>query len=527
MTGYLALVLHAHLPFVRHPEHARFLEEDWLYEAITETYLPLLDVFERLHRDGVDFRLTMSMTPPLVSMLDDELLRARYVAHIDRLVELARLETERTRSEDAAFQELAWWYLEHLERTRWLFVERYQRDLVSAFAHFQDLGKLEIITCGATHGFLPLLLESPAAVRAQVMVARDHYLHRFGREPRGIWLPECAYVPGLENLLAEAEIRFFLLDTHGIGLAQPQPRYGHYAPLYTPAGPAAFARDPESSSQVWSAESGYPGNAVYRDFYRDLGYDREMDYIAPFIHPDGIRVFTGIKYYAVSGREQEKQPYNHKWALEQAARDAGDFLARRQAQVRGLHPLLGRPPLVVAPYDAELFGHWWYEGPMFLEYLFRKIHFDQDEVQLTTPFEYLQREPVQQVAQPAASSWGEGGYWKVWLNEKTDWIYPHLHLAADRLQSQLRRHRPHHEAFEGRVLRQMARELLLAQASDWPFLIHAGTATEYASKRVRMHISRFHALSRMLTEEAPDLEELVRIEERDNIFPALNLDHWH
>lgn len=527
MTGYMALVLHAHLPFVRHPEHARFLEEDWFYEAITETYLPLLDTFDRLMRDGVDFRLTMSLTPPLISMLDDPLLQERYVAHLDRLIELTELEIERTRLEDAAFQELAWWYHEHLERTRWLFVSRYQQDLVGAFARVQNRGKLEIITCGATHGFLPLLRESPAAVRAQVMVACDHYARRFGRNPRGIWLPECAYFHGLEELLAEAEIRFFLLDTHGVNLAQPSPRYRNYAPIYTPAGPAAFARDPESSSEVWSAESGYPGDAVYRDFYRDLGYDRDAEYIAPYIHPDGIRIFTGIKYFAVTGRgEEKKRPYNRKWALQRAAEHAQDFLDKRRAQVRGLHPMLGRPPLVVSPYDAELFGHWWFEGPMFLEYFFRKAHFDQDELKLTTPYEYLRHEPIQQVALPAPSSWGEDGYWKVWLNEKNDWMYPHLHRAASRLETLLRRRRGASEPEKERILRQMARELLLAQSSDWAFLVNAGTATDYATKRMRTHISRFNRLEQMLTTGNLDQEDLEKIEARDNIFPYLDIKHW-
>ncbi|MAE69910.1 MAG: glycoside hydrolase [Gemmatimonadetes bacterium] len=526
MTGYLALVLHAHLPFVRHPEHERFLEEDWFFEAITETYLPLLDMFERLIRDGVDFRMTMSMTPPLISMLDDELLRSRYLAHVDRLIELSTKEIERTRREDPAFQELAWWYHRYLSRTRWLFSDRFQCDLVGAFARIQDLGRLEIITCGATHGFLPLLRESPAAVRAQIMVARDHYFARFGRPPRGIWLPECAYFPGLEELLRESEIRFFMLDTHGVRLAEPRPRYGCHAPVYTPAGPAAFARDPESSSEVWSAEAGYPGNAVYRDFYRDLGYDRDEEYIAPYIHPDGIRIFTGIKYFAVSGRGKRKLPYNRVWALAKAADHAQDFLDKRRAQMRGIHSVLGRPPIVVAPYDAELFGHWWFEGPMFIEYLLRKIHHDQDDIVVTTPYEYLAREPIQQVANPATSSWGEDGYWKVWLNEKNDWIYPHLHRAGSRLQDQLRRRRSGASAGEMRVLRQMARELLLAQSSDWAFLINAGTATEYATKRFRTHVARFERLDKMLVAGAIDQEDLVEIEGRDNIFPRLDLRHW-
>jgi 1,4-alpha-glucan branching enzyme len=236
------MVLHAHLPFVRHPEYEDFLEEDWFYEAVTETYIPLIKVMEGLVRDNVDFRLTMSMTPPLCSMLLDPLLQERYVKHLSKLIELSEKEIERTKW-DRPFHELAWFYHNRFHEARSTFCDGYGRNLVGAFRKFQEMGKLEIITCGATHGFLPLMTEHPESIRAQIMIARDHYRSCFGCDPRGIWLPECAYVPGIENYLAEANIRWFVMDTHGVMYAHPQPRYGVFAPLYTPAGPAAFPRD--------------------------------------------------------------------------------------------------------------------------------------------------------------------------------------------------------------------------------------------------------------------------------------------
>src|SRR5512137_3024105 len=155
VLGYLSLHLHAHLPFVRHPEHEDFLEEDWLYEAITETYIPLLWVYEKLVDDGIDFRITMSMTPTLLSMLTDGLLQDRYSKHINKLIELSHKEIERT-SWQPHFQRLAIMYLNHFCRARDTF-EKYHRNLVLAFKNLQDLGKLEIITCGATHGYFPLM----------------------------------------------------------------------------------------------------------------------------------------------------------------------------------------------------------------------------------------------------------------------------------------------------------------------------------------------------------------------------------
>ena len=200
--GYLSLVLHAHLPYVRHPEHERFLEEEWLYEAITETYIPLINVFDGLLRDDVDFRVTMSLTPPLVSMLTDPLLQNRYLRHLGKLIELSSREVERTVWQPA-FHNLALMYKDRFLNARYVFEDLYGKNIVNAFKKFQDLGKLEIITCGATHGFLPLSDVYPQAVRAQVKVAAAHYDKHFGRRPRGIWLPECGYQPGHEEFLKE------------------------------------------------------------------------------------------------------------------------------------------------------------------------------------------------------------------------------------------------------------------------------------------------------------------------------------
>src|SRR5207302_1119262 len=241
--GALCIVLHAHLPYVRHPEYPEFLEEDWLYEAITETYLPLLEVFDRAVDDAVPFRVTLTLTPPLVGMLRDELLVSRYAKRLDSLCELTDKEVHRTRN-DPQFGPLARHYREHHYHLRRLFHDRYKRDLVGAFKRLQDHGVLEVITCGATHGFLPLMVHTES-VRAQIRVAAAHYRMHFGRDPRGIWLPECGYAPGIDRYLAEENIRFFFVDSHALANSVPRPRRGVYAPVYTPSGVAAFARDPE------------------------------------------------------------------------------------------------------------------------------------------------------------------------------------------------------------------------------------------------------------------------------------------
>jgi len=523
-TGYLALVLHAHLPYVRHPEYEEFLEEDWLYEAITETYVPLIEMMDGLLRDGIHFRLTMSMTPPLCSMLRDGLLQDRYVRYLDRLIELTRKELVRTQH-DGAFREVARFYHERLSRTRDVFVGQYGRDLVSAFRKFQDAGGLEVITCGATHGFLPLYHEYPEAVRAQIMVARDHYRECFGRDPRGIWLPECAYFPGLEQFLREAEIRWFIVDTHGILCAEPRPVYGVYAPLFTRHGPAAFGRDHESSKQVWSAEEGYPGDTEYRDFYRDVGFDLDLDYVRPYIQPNGQRKFTGLKYHRITGRTNWKEPYRPWIARERAAEHAGNFMFNRQHQVNHLRGAMGREPIIIAPYDAELFGHWWFEGPDFLNFLFRKIACDQKDVATITPAEYLGKHPHQQVATPSASSWGHKGYWEVWLEGSNDWVYPHLHSCTARMIA-LARDMRHCHGLADRAMKQLARELLLAQSSDWAFIMKTGTMVPYAVKRTKDHVLRFNRLHDQIRAGRIDERFLGNCEWRDNIFPDIHWRHY-
>src|SRR5712691_7038115 len=213
--GHLCLVLHAHLPFVRHPEYEDFLEEDWLYEAITETYIPLLEVFDGLERDGVDWRMTMSVTPTLAAMLADPLLQYRYVRHLDNLIALCRKEVDRTRWQPEVHH-LAYMYLNRFERARQVFVQQYNNNLLHGFRRFFETGKLELITCAATHGFLPLMTMNRKAMHAQVEIGAREFERHFGKRPQGIWLPECGYAPGVDELLRDSGLRYFFTDSHAV-----------------------------------------------------------------------------------------------------------------------------------------------------------------------------------------------------------------------------------------------------------------------------------------------------------------------
>lgn len=519
-SGYLILMLHAHLPFVRHPEYEDFLEEDWLYEAITETYIPLIEILEAFERENIPARFAMSLTPPLCEMLADPLLQNRYVARIEGLCELAKKELKRT--QNTPFEEAAQMYAKHFKNCKELFVKRWGKNLVAAFRHFQENGFLEIATCGATHGFLPLMA-TQTGMRAQINVAAANYKKHFGTNPRGIWLPECAYAPGIDRLVKDAGIEYFYLDTHGVAFADPRPRYGPYRPVFTPHGVAAFPRDIDSSKQVWSTEEGYPGDVEYREFYRDLGYDADYAYVQKYLHQDGVRRNTGIKYHRITGRVDlsEKQPYNPAKATEKAAQHAGNFMHNRQNQARWLKETMGTEPVVIAPYDAELFGHWWHEGPQFLNFLMRKIVYDQSDIELTTPGRFLDRNKRLQIVEPCTSSWGDKGYYEVWLNGSNDWLYRHLHACETRMQELAARF-PYPHPLEERALKQAARELLLAQSSDWAFIMTTGTMVQYAEKRTRDHLHRFNSLYEDLKERKVSENALLEIENRDNIFSEID-----
>lgn len=522
-VGYVSIHLHAHLPFVRHPEHERFLEEEWLYEAMTETYLPLYEAFSRLRDEGARFRVSMTMTPPLCEMLADDLLRCRYFRHLENLVELS--EKEAKLKAGTPFQDAALMYAERFRRCRELFSEKLAGDVVGGYRRLQDDGVIEIVTCPATHGYLPLF-DTDEAVRAQVMIGAANYRKHFGRQPNGVWLSECAYRPGLERFVLEAGIRYFCLDGHGILHGSPRPKYGIFAPVYLPNGVAAFARDDESSKQVWSRHMGYPGDYRYREFYRDLGYDADYEYILPYLHDDGVRRNIGIKYHRITGDVglDGKEAYVPGWAHAAASEHAADFLRNRCSQIRHLAGLMDRRPLVFAPYDAELYGHWWYEGPVFLEELFRKSA-AQDDVRFITLSDYLDEYKVNQIQRPAASSWGDKGYSEVWLAGTNDWIYRHLHKAEARMRELADRFVAPSE-IERRALAQAGRELLLAQSSDWAFIMTTGTMVEYARKRTNDHVHRFTRLYEMLVHGSINAAWLAEVGAHDNIFSELDYTVW-
>jgi 1,4-alpha-glucan branching enzyme len=275
---------------------------------------------------------------------------------------------------------------------------------------------------------------------------------------------------------------------------------------------------------VWSSFGGYPGDPYYRDFYRDAGFDIEQDHIRAFLEPYGAKTYTGLKYYRITERTNHKEAYDIQPAQLKAKEHADHFIMNRESQVHYLAEKLRIRPVITATYDAELFGHWWFEGVDWLEILLKRIALGDRNFRTITPSEYLGLQDGQspvQVCQPSASSWGEKGYHEVWLNDRNDHVYRHLLKATERM-GDLAAQFSHAEGILRRALNQAAREILLAQHSDWTFMMKNGSAADYAQNRFAAHIRRFTYLYESILSRDVQERRLTEMEDIDRIFQDID-----
>ena len=515
-AGDLALVLHSHLPYVRSSEPGS-LEEDWYFQALQECYLPLLAVLDAAAADPHQSpRLTLGLSPTLLSLLSDSALNQRFEPWLQ--LRLTLLE-QAPPDQRAAATDLAAQLRRILAQWRAIGSQPVPR-----FRRLQQLGVLDLITCGATHGYLPLLRHTPEAVRAQLLTAVREHERQLGERPLGIWLPECAYYEGLDQQLLASGLRYSVLDGHGLLHAMPRPRYGVYAPICSPAGVAFVGRDSTSTLPVWSARDGYPGHSVYREFHRDLGWDLSD----ALLSQAGItsRRPLGLKLHRVSGQNvslDQKQPYEPEAARSRVVSDATHYLKGRAADLGNLAKVMDRSPLLVAPFDAELFGHWWFEGPQFLAELFRQG--PAQGVRFTHLRAVLAEDQPLQVCRPSPSSWGQGGYHDYWLNDSNAWVVIEWQRASAAMVRRV--NRGVGSAAQRELLTQAGRELLLAQSSDWSFILRAGTTTDLAKERIERHLDRFWRLMDAINNNTPLPEGwLEAVQQEDGLFPLLNAADW-
>ncbi len=505
--GHVAIVLHAHLPYVRRSGDDERMEEQWLYEALWECYLPLLEVIERASERRADPCVTVSLSPTLLSMLGDPHHRRGFDAFAATLGETCSRAERHPRFGQAAAE-----HRYRLERStaRWLAASR---DLPRAFVELGNAGRVELMTTAATHAFLPTLL-LPGAVRAQVRLGRRYFSTVTGRTADGLWLPECGYDERLGSDIARAGVRYAILEEHGLDLARPRPLGVPFRPIVSPEGVAYFGRAADLVGLVWSSARGYPGHPAYREFHGDLSQ------LAPELVAPGWIGPTGIRPLAVTGGTEDKETYAPELAQKLALSHASDF-------VQHIDDALGASdcadPIAVLAFDAELFGHWWWEGPTFLAELLSLL--GDRAISLST---YLDRDPEIVVAEPATSSWGEGGFAGVWTNPSAAHAIRTGHRAERRVHyvDTLVRDTPRTPV--QREARLWAiRELMQLEASDYPFLLSLGESTDFAERRLFEHATNVDRLTRIASRQTPAQgdEDIVRaVRERRPLFAELDED---
>lgn len=523
MNNQIAFVLNAHLPFVRHIEYPRFLEEDWLFEAINESYLPLLRMLNSLMNEGVKFQLTLSLSPTLCSMLTDKVLQERFLEYLKLHIELGEKEYDRLRDGgDPKNLQTLELYRANLAQNLDDFENLYKRNILEGFKQLSELGYLELITTSATHAYLPAYQSLPVGVNAQIETGVMSHAYNFASQPAGFWLPECGYYPGLEKYLKKASINWMHLSAQSLLLANPMVRRGNFAPIRCPNGVYGFARDYALTSLVWSNINGYPCDPDYREFYRDIGYDLPMDYIGPYIHEPEIRVFTGFKYYAITGRTDRKRLYDPARAQRKALLHARNFVFNVRQKGLRLEHIIDTDPVYTVSFDCELFGHWWYEGVAWLENVIRECSMS-DDVTLVTPSWYMENSGVvPETMEPAFSSWGEGGFSNVWVdNGSNAWLYRHTYQALKNME-ELSVRFPNQTSLKQRFLNQAARETLLLMASDWPYMIHNKAAASFAEQTLTDHIKNVNLVYNYMCKNAVNTEWLVKAEKRNNIFKYID-----
>jgi 1,4-alpha-glucan branching enzyme len=489
-------------------------EESWFFEAISETYLPLLEMFDRLENDHIPFRIGLSLSPILAQMMNDEILLKKYTAYLDNQIDFGNQEIERLRNDPQLYM-LAQHYFDRIIDRRAVFTTRYECNIFKALDYYRGKGKIEFIAAPATNAFLPFLCSFPESIEAQIETALSYYHYSLGIYPQGFWLPELGWARDLDPFLHSYGFNFTITDSHGFTFGNPPPQQGSFYPAKTPEGVFVLARDFYACTDI----VGMRNEGPYRDNGRDIGYELPVGMPGPFLARNGARYQTGYKYWQAS----EKDAFYDPVAAQAAARDhARTFLENCCGRLENASQLMGEMPLSLCAFDADSFGRNWYEGPEFLEAMFR-LSTGYRDLLFMTPSEYLYRQPISafEVSLPEFSAWGYNGYAGVWLDSSNDWIYRHLNRSMDRMVELADRFSGN-SSLKERALNQATREVLLAQSADWPIFLYRQECTEYARRQAEDALRNFTTIYESLGSNYISTEWLTKLERRHNIFPHIN-----
>lgn len=459
-VGSLALVLHTHLPWL--PRHGTWpVGEEWLYQAWSTSYIPMVSLLAELAESGREDVLTLGVTPTIAAMLDDPYsLNQQHTWLADWQIRAQGMcgarDADRRATGHREFR-CATSALAHFEST-------WQRGASPVLRALADTGVIELLGGPAMHPFQPLLQEPTR--RAALGYGLDDATLRWGRRPRGIWAPECGYQPGLEVAYQDAGITHLLVDGPTMKGAGHDTAAGRFI---GDSDVVAFARDLDVTYRVWSPRKGYPGGKWYRDFHT-------------FDHEWGMRP---ARVTSTTTPPHEKAPYDPERANLAALADARDFVDVVRARLIDAARNGATQPLVVAAYDTELFGHWWHEGPTWLREVLRLL--PDAGVQATTLARALADGRVEGRADLPAGSWGSGKDWRVWDGEQVGDLVASNAALESRVIELLSQERQRGNCHRDPVLDQLVTELLLTLSSDWAFMVTKDSAASYARQRARDH----------------------------------------
>lgn len=467
------LVLHAHLPYTRIP-NARFpLQELWLFQNLTECYIPLLLSMNELVREDIDFNITLSLSPTLIAMLCDNYYLEKYEKYLDVLLDLFNKKSLLYNTEAGGSRI---YFKNKIERIQ-EFYDHSGREILSEFHKYAKSGKINLITSCATHALLPAFRFNEQLIRLQVETGINKFEEVFGFKPEGLWLPEMGYFTMLDKILIDSGIKYTFLDTHSIYKTKNIPEYGNFFPSITENGLYIFPRDFMLTNEIWSKHAGYPGDPRYREFHYDYTYSLSDEELS---EEQIDKIPFGLKLYKITGGTNNKEFYRQEDALEAIKIHSEDFLDKTRNRSAEVRELIKTNPLFILPFDAELFGHWWYEGPEFLSRVIKNIAVSSD-ITLASPEDYLHEKSCT-IISPAESSWGKNGYFETWLSP--DYIHVYMNIAD--LFNRLNPFRNKKNCIDAVNCAQ--NEILLAQSSDWSFYISWDNFGDYGKIRIKEHL---------------------------------------
>ncbi|GHU07966.1 glycoside hydrolase family protein [Spirochaetia bacterium] len=539
------LVLGCHSPLASHPkeenpESPYSIEELQFFGSISDTYLPLLAVFEKLEADRIPFRMAIALSPVLCEMLKDLFLQNRYLEYVDRQIEFGAKELERYPA-DSQMHQLAKFHYDEILEKRILFTERYEKNLLNIFNYYQGRGRLELLSSAATHAFLPVFTAAPEAIQVQLETAIASHRSCFGKLPGGFFLPDFGWSPELDKSFRSYNIGYTTVASHGALFGDPPAAKGCFYPLISPSKVSILIRDFYADRDVPGMNGALP--PPYRDCRRDAGFELSPDLLEPFLE-HGKRIPAGYKYWTSGGNsdendgvyegvygnvyndEPEEEPfsplYKPETAVNAARKAASRFLDSCAKRLSTAAALMTETPISVCAWDADRFGRLWYEGPVFIEALFRGAAARSD-VHFMNPGEYLSGRDFTsfQISMPSFSSCGPNGYGEMWMDASNDWVYPHLMRAIDRM-TELAERFPNINGLKERALNQACREILLAQSSDWIKMLYQRGNSAYARGRIEEALRNFTTIYESLSSNYINTEWLTGIERKNGIFPKIN-----